>query len=178
MPRLFVSIELPEDEREALDDLCEDLPDARWTAFEQMHLTLAFLGEVDGARALDLDEELAAIRAPRFELRLHGVGFFPPRGEPRVLWAGFDRSEPLTTLQRQVARAAERAGCEIERRKFHPHVTLARLRDAPPDAVAAWLASRALFRGEPFEVRSFCLFSSVLGRDGAAHSLEREYELG
>ena len=178
MPRLFVSIELPEDQREALDDLCEELPEARWTAFDQLHLTLAFLGEVNGAKALDLDEELAAIRAQRFELTLRGVGFFPPRGEPRILWAGFERSDPLAILQRQVARAAERAGCEIERRKFHPHVTLARLRDAPPEAVVPWLAARALFRGEPFEVRSFCLFSSVLGRDGATHSLEREYELG
>jgi 2'-5' RNA ligase len=132
---------------------------------------------VDGSRALDLDEGLATIRAHAFSLTLHGVGFFPPRGEPRILWAGFEPSEPLSGLQRQIARVAHEAGCAIEKRKFHPHVTLARLAGASPSRIAAWLGRHATFRAEPFEVTRFQLMSSVLGKSGATHRLEREYEL-
>lgn len=175
--RLFVALELPEEPREQLEDLCSELPEARFTPFDQLHLTLAFLGEVDGGRARDVEEELATVRAAPLRLELRGVGHFPPRGEPRVLWAGFERSEPLLTLQRSVARHLEQAGCELERRKFHPHVTLARMRDAFPERVAAWLAERATFATEPFTVDRMTLFSSTLHRDGPIHREEATYVL-
>lgn len=177
MPRLFVAIEPPEEERERLDELCDDLPEARWTQFDQLHLTLAFIGEVDFGRARDVDEGLAALTDHGFDLGLRSVGHFPPRGEPRILWAGFAPSEPLMTLQRHVMRALEHAGCEVERRKFHPHVTLARLVDASHVRVAAWLAARSAFSGPSFAVRELHLLSSVLGRAGATHRIEATYEL-
>jgi 2'-5' RNA ligase len=177
MPRLFVAIDLPEEQRDHLDDLCAGLPEARWTPFDQLHLTLAFVGEVDGGRARDADEALAAIALPPFELALRGVGHFPPRGEPRIVWAGFAPSEALSALHRAVVRALEHAGCEIEKRKFHPHVTLGRLHAAPPERVASWLTERGAFSSGPFPVTEFLLYSSVLGREGATHRVEAEYAL-
>jgi 2'-5' RNA ligase len=177
MPRLFVSLPLPEEQRDHLDDLCSDLPDARWTPFDQLHVTLAFIGEVDGGTARDVDEALALIDLPAFELVLSGVGHFPPRGEPKILWAGFRRSEPLAALHAAIVRALRHAGCEIETRKFHPHVTLARLRGAPPERVAAWLTERGAFSSGPMLAEEFHLCSSVLGREGAIHRVEAEYPL-
>jgi RNA 2',3'-cyclic 3'-phosphodiesterase len=178
MPRLFVAFDLPEEQREHLEDLCDDLPEARWTPYDQLHVTLAFLGEVDGGRARDAAEALADVVAPPFELVLQGVGHFPPRGEPRIVWAGFAPSEELLRLQRGIVRALKDAGCEIETRKFHPHVTLGRLHAAPPERVAAWLTDRGAFSSGPFPVTEFLLYSSVLGREGATHHIEQEYPLG
>ncbi len=177
MPRLFVALDLPEEQRDLLDDLCCDLPDARWTPFDQLHVTLAFIGEVHGSLALDVEEALDDVRAPPLEIVLAGVGHFPPRGEPRVLWAGIQRSEPLLALHRQVMLALERVGCALEHRKFHPHVTLGRLRDAPPGLVAEWLAERAPFAAPPCAITEFLLYSSTLGRHGAAHVVEHAYPL-
>lgn len=177
MPRLFVAIEIPDAQRELLEDLCFGLPEARFTPFDQLHLTLAFIGEVDGGLARDADEALANVVAEPFSLTLRGVGCFPPRGEPRIAWAGFEPSPPLVSMQRSVARALEHAGCKLEKRKFHPHVTLARLHGPSPERLGAWLAERSAFAAEPFEVTEFCLFSSVLGREGATHVLEATYEL-
>lgn len=178
MPRLFVAIDLPEEQREHLEDLCFELPEARWTPHDQLHLTLAFMGEIDGSRARDVEEELSRVSCDPFELVLSGVGHFPPRGEPRIVWAGVLPSEPLASLQRQVTRALLHAGCELERRKFHPHVTLGRLHAAPPQHVASWLTERGAFSSGPFPVTEFLLYSSILGREGATHVVEREYPLG
>ena len=125
--RLFVAIDPPAEIREQLVGLCCGLPDARWVAPEQLHLTLCFIGAVTGAVFLDIREALTEIQAAPFALRLQGVGFFPPRGQPRVVWAGIAPSEPLTVLQRKIATRLPALGVELENRKFAPHLTLARL---------------------------------------------------
>ena len=86
--RLFIAIDPPQEVREQLAALCCGLPDARWTPVEQLHLTLCFIGEVSGDHFLDIREALAELHVPPFPLQLRGVGFFPPRGLPRVVWAG------------------------------------------------------------------------------------------
>ena len=177
VPRLFVAIDLPEGIQDALSGLAFGLPGAKWVPRGQIHLTLAFIGDVDGGLAADAAEALGDVNASAFELILRGLGHFPPRGEPRVAWAGLRPSDPLMQLQRSVARALEHAGCEIEKRKFHPHVTLARLTETPSRRLADWLAANGLFETSPFPVTEFLLFSSVLGSAGAAHSIEQAYPL-
>ena len=178
MPRLFVAVDLPETVRERLVDLCGGVPGARWVPPEQFHLTLSFLGDVDGGLGKDVEEALATVSAPAFELILRGVGHFPPRGEPRVLWVGFRASEPLMALQRVVERVLAQAGCELERRKFHPHVTLARLKEAPARRVVEWLGTFGGFESASFQVSEVLLYSSLLGHAGATHRVERTYPLG
>jgi 2'-5' RNA ligase len=70
--------------------LCCGLPDARWVLPEQLHLALCFIGEVSGTAFLDIRVALAELAAAPFALRLQGVGIFPPRGQPRVVWAGIN----------------------------------------------------------------------------------------
>ena len=64
----------------------------RWLAPEQQHLTLRFIGELDKGRLDEVAEALAMVRARPFELLLEGLGHFPPRGEPRVLWVGVEKA--------------------------------------------------------------------------------------
>lgn len=177
MYRLFVSIELPDDVKHSLARLSGDVPGARWLEGDEIHLTVRFIGEVDGLVYQDVLAALEGVRAAPFELALRGVGHFPPRGEPRILWAGLERSDGLRVLHDRVERALVRAGVEAEHRKFSPHVTLARLRGTPPRAVGSFIAMNGLFRTEPFTVREFHLFSSSLGAKRAVHRCEASYAL-
>ena len=175
--RLFVAIDPPDTVREQLAGICCGLPDARWTPAAQLHLTLCFIGEVDGNRFLDIREALSDCTAAPFALHLTGVGFFPPRGLPRVVWAGVERCEPLQVLQRKIVTRLFQLGIEPDNRKFSPHLTLARLGDTPPAKVGRWLEGNGLFAAGPFTVDRFLLYSSVLGRKGASHTVEQEYSL-
>ena len=176
--RLFVALPVPEPVAEALSVPYFGIPGARWMAPGPFHLTLRFLGEVAPAQALDVADALASIHLPPFPLALKGVGHFPPRGSPKVLWAGVAPSEPLLRLQQRIERAMTHAGCEPDPRRFHPHITLARLSPGTrTDRVAAFLAMYALFATEPFEVQEFGLYSSVLREEGALHVLEQAYPL-
>lgn len=157
--------------------LCCGLPDARWTPPERLHLTLCFIGEVSGAAFLDIKEALAEITAAPFALRLQGVGFFPPRGQPRVVWAGVETSEPLAVLQRKITTRLFALGQEPENRKFSPHITLARLHLTPAAKVGRYLEAHGLFTSAEFVTDRFLLYSSVLGRKGASHIVEQGYGL-
>ena len=175
--RLFVAIDPPEAIRVQVAGICCGLPDARWTEPEQLHLTLCFIGEVDGSSFLDISEALETITVARFSLQLRGVGFFPPRGLPRVVWAGIEKSEPLMTLQRKITTRLFQLGVTLENRKFTPHLTLARLGQASPAKVGRYLEANGLFTSTSFVVERFLLYSSLLGRKGASHLVEQEYVL-
>lgn len=177
MQRLFVSIDLPQAVKRELAGICLNLPGARWVADEQIHLTLRFIGEVDGAVVQDIREGLAGIQGSAFTLRLVGLGLFPPRRKPHVLWAGVDPVDPVVALRNRVESLLVRLGLEPEGRAFSPHVTLARLRDTPVARLTTYLADNALFTSSGFEVDSFHLYSSILSNNGAIHQIEASYPL-
>jgi len=177
MYRLFVAIDLPADVKEQLRPLCGGLPGARWVGGEQLHLTLRFIGEVDGGVFRDVDEQLGMVRASSFSLVLQGVGHFPPRGQPRVVWVGVEKSDPLKHLHGRVESALAEAGLDRDGRKFSPHITLARLKETPATRVGRYLEEFGLFRTEPFPVDEFTLYSSTLTRHGPVHTPEATYPL-
>src|SRR5436305_12787539 len=109
MIRLFVALDLPEDIRARLLALQGGVPGARWSTNEQLHLTLRFIGEVDGNVAHDVDDALAVIREPPFSLELSGVGEFGGK-KPRALWAGVKTNDALLHLQRKIETARQRSG--------------------------------------------------------------------
>jgi 2'-5' RNA ligase len=175
--RLFLALDLPEQGRAELRQLCCGLPGARWLPPEQLHLTLRFLGETDKAMFRTISHALAEIRCPAFSIQLRGIGFFPPRKTPHTLWAGIDTSEELLLLRRKIASVSAAVGLAPEQRKFTPHVTLARLRNTPPDKIGGFLMQHSLLAPPPFQVSAFRLYSSVLRRSGAEHYAEAEYPL-
>ena len=175
--RLFVAIDPPSEIRDQLTTLCCGLPETRWTPPEQLHLTLCFIDEVSGTAFLDIKEALEEIKVAPFALRLQGVGFFPQRGQPRVIWAGVATSESLSVLQRKITTRLFALGLEPENRKFSPHITLARLHQTPASKVGKYLELHGLLNSTPFAVEKFLLYSSILGRKGASHLVEQEYIL-
>lgn len=176
MIRLFTAIEIPYSAARALERLRGGVPGARWIDSENYHITLTFIGEVDRRLAGELDDALAEIDAPAFELRLTGVGSFG-RSPPRALWAGVEPVPELAALQAETSRAVSRLGVRLESRKFMPHVTLARLRHADDAALAAYLARHALFATERFVVDRFVLMSSRPSKGGGPYGTERAYPL-
>jgi RNA 2',3'-cyclic 3'-phosphodiesterase len=176
MMRLFVALALPDEIAEPLVLLQGGIPGARWCQCEQLHLTLRFIGEVDGRDAAAIDDALVSIRAPRFTLQLKGVGEFGGKN-PRALWAGIRDDTAVQHLQRKIESALQRIGLPAEERKFAPHVTLARLRGSPRDRVITFLAAHALYASPPFDVNAFILYSSHLSPNGSLYRPEHAYPL-
>ena len=174
--RLFVALPMPGAVAHALMLLQGGVPGARWQTREQMHLTLRFIGEVNGSDIRALDDALAGIEVPAFELQLHGVGQFGNK-QPHALWAGLRKHEMLDHLQRRIDNAIRRVGQPQDAHKFAAHVTLARLRHPDLDKVREWLIEHALFTSAEFPVASFCLYSSKLTSDGSIYRVEQDYPL-
>lgn len=178
MHRLFVAIDLPEEIKTSLSSLCYGLPGAKWVDMEQVHLTLRFIGEVDGGIFRDIRSVLEDVDSETFDVEIKGLGCFPPRKAPRVLWAGLESSAAMLELKQKVDSRLMRVGIESEKRKFSPHITLARFRQKPSlQRVADYLSGNGLFSLPPFPVADFHLYSSVLTPKGALHQIEASYPL-
>ncbi len=175
--RLFVAIALPEDLRARLSRMQQGVPAARWVDPDNLHLTLRFIGEADGIEAQDLDAALTQVRAARFAMTLAGIDRFGQGRKSRALWVGVAPVPELDRLRRKVEQAVQAAGFAPERRKFKPHITLARLKGDPGYPLHDHLAYHAAFRAESFEVGAFVLYSSLLARAGAIYTPERVYPL-
>lgn len=177
MYRLFVAIDLPEEARSAIRDLQRPIPGGKWVDMAQFHLTLRFIGDADESLFARIRDELAGIASPSFSLSLRGVGCFPPKRDPRVLWVGIDRSEGLLGLRNLVEASLVRSGLEPEERSFSPHITIARLRGVKLAALSPFLRDHERFSVQPFPVSEFILYSSTLTPRGAIHRKEAVYPL-
>ena len=177
MLRLFVGIALPPALRLRLSLLCAGVPGARWVDPGNLHLTLRFIGAVDEGEACDIDAALLRIRAPRFALTLAGAGQFGSGAGARALWIGVAANSDLFRLHDKVERALQRAGRPPEPRRYAPHVTLARLRQAPAARLQSFLADHSLYRADPFTVERFSLIASHLARSGAIYEDQADYRL-
>jgi RNA 2',3'-cyclic 3'-phosphodiesterase len=176
--RLFIAVDLPDTVKDQLGKLCIGITGAKWVKRDQMHLTLRFIGEVDDAQAEAIKAALSGIRSAPFTMTLDGVGHFPPKGKPHVLWVGVTAPPQLTQLQRQIENALLSLNLPPEDHPFSPHITLARFRmPPPPEAMRQYLAHHTAFRTETIAVESFVLFSSQLAPQGAAYRHEAVYPL-
>jgi 2'-5' RNA ligase len=177
MPRLFTGIEIPDEQREEIARLRQPLPGgSKWTDPADFHLTLRFAGDVSNERAAELADRLAGISSDAFELRLAGASAFGGN-EPRSLYVGVEPSAELEALARANDRAARAVGIPADPRGFKPHVTIARLKYAPPDMVARVLARIGGFRSHPFLVGRFVLFSSKPKVGGGPYVQEATFPL-
>lgn len=178
--RLFIALNLPEPLEATLLALIRELDpagrEARWSTAGTIHVTLKFLGEVDEARLDPLVQVLEEIRGPALEVSVFGLGFFPSRRAPRVLWAGV-RSIRLATLQAKIERRTAGIGFEAGNRAFQGHVTLGRATRRGRMGGAILKRSERFGGAEfgRFTARGFCLFRSHLGTGRAAHEKLREF---
>jgi 2'-5' RNA ligase len=176
MPRLFTALEIPRDAALSLSLLRGGLPGARWVDVEDYHITLRFIGDVEGHVADEIANALDRVRRPAFTLTLSGVGAFGGR-KPHAVWAGVAASPDLTALQGEIERICQRLGLASDPRKFMPHVTLARLRNSSPAEVAHYLSARGNFAAAPFRAGRFVLMSSRDSVGGGPYIVEEAWPL-
>lgn len=135
--RCFVCVELDPGVRKALGDWLSRLrslaPRIRWVDDGALHVTLKFCGEIEPTRLIKLqaalEQSLTARKIRPFDLEISGVGAFPGWRQPRILWVGIGgEDDQLYRIAGLVENAGGAVGLERERRPFHPHVTIARIK--------------------------------------------------
>ena len=179
--RLFVGIEISPAAVNATTELIAELRAARttlaprsriaWVTAERLHITVRFIGHVDDRRA----DEIRAVLAPPlaldpFDLTIAGVGTFPPKGPPRVVWAGLTvGSAELIAIESTVSERLVRAGVPREERTYNPHLTLARVRDAAGLRPASFAGFGEIGLGTT-SVDAITLFESRLSPKGPTYA--------
>lgn len=178
--RLFIAIPVPEDVRDRiLVDTAEmrgRYPDLKWTGRDAYHLTLSFLGETEEKMVEPIREAMdkAATNNKTFEMELAGIGSFPKKGPPRVLYVpvvkGFDETK---RLHGSLVRALGDLGPQ-ERKKFTPHLTLARIKGKKESPDPRENGNGLHFS---FTCSKLVLYRSHLHPEGARYEVIEESEL-
>jgi RNA 2',3'-cyclic 3'-phosphodiesterase len=176
MPRLFTGLEIPPEVCQTLSSLRGGLPGARWIDPDNYHVTLRFIGDIDGISENEIASILARVDRRPFEVTVQGLTSFGGR-KPRAVVATIVPSRPLIELQAELERMMQRIGLNPEGRKFIPHVTLARLYDASNQDVADYLSLRGYFPSKAFTAERFVLFSSRASTGGGPYVVEDSYAL-
>ena len=176
MPRLFTGLEVPPEIADTLAAMRGGLPGARWARPEDYHITLRFIGDIDGRTARDIEDELAAARVTPMSITVTGLDAFGG-AKPHAVIAQIAASKPLVELQAEHERAMRRIGLPPEKRKFTPHVTLARLRQASVLDVADYLSTRGGFPAITFTPERFVLYSAREQTGGGPYVVEAGYPL-
>src|ERR1700759_4925790 len=176
MPRLFTGLEIPAEIGQTLSGLGGGLPGPRWIDPENYHVTLRFIGDIDGMYANEIASMLFRVNRKPFEVKLQGLSSCAARN-PRAVLPPARPSRPLIELQAELERMMQRMGLDPEGRKFTPHVTLARLHDASSQDVADYLSVRGYFPSKVFTADRFVLFSSRASTGGGPYVVEDSYEL-
>lgn len=184
--RLFCAVELPQGVRaEAaryISRLREAQPEVRasWDREEKLHLTLKFFGDTAEDRVARLMEALsrAASHVNPFELLIRGTGAFPPAGLARVLWLGVDDSTGrLIELHQRIEEECAPLGFARERKRFHPHLTIARLRSQEGARKIAGLHKSMEFESDAFTVAEIVLIKSDLAPQGSRYTKLSRHKL-
>jgi 2'-5' RNA ligase len=178
MPRLFTGLEIPTAIGHELSALRGGLPGARWVEPENYHITLRFIGDIDGSVARDVYAILSECRsrAP-IDVTLDRLDTFGG-GKPRALFARAKPTGELSEVQGEQERLLRRIGLVPETRRFTPHVTLARLRNTSPGEVAEYLALRGPFPQLIFTAERFVLYSARASTGGGPYVVEAAYPFG
>ena len=184
--RLFIAINLPESERNAIHESTAALRAAAgfvtWVAPECIHLTMKFLGEQREDQVPAIRSALTGVARRYHPLRLGvgGVGAFPHLRSPRIFWMGVAADPKLELLHHDLEVACEALGHDVDARAFRPHVTLGRVkRDASSDAMRtiAELARGVRYAGT-VDVRSIDIMQSELSSAGPRYSVLDAIPLG
>lgn len=169
--RAFVALDLPGPLIGALTRLQAGLTVGRPVPEENLHLTLAFLGDIREEQAWALAEGLEALSAAPVPLTLRGVDL--PGRSPNLIWIGAEPAPELIRLHDKVARLAREAGVALERRRFSPHVTLARFPRAlsaqEERGIGAFLALNGAASCPPGQADTVTLYRSHLHEDGPVY---------
>ena len=178
MKRVFIAIDIPPEARTKVAEYMDKLKEAGralrvgWERPEKLHLTLKFLGDVDDNQLSHINDAVKKVSAEfaAFRSGIYGNGRFPPKGDPRVLWLGLTGDETFLKLAHSLDREIAKIGFEPEKRAFHAHLTIARLREPHRStALAATHVSNG-FQLVEFDVKEIVIYESRLQPGGSAYS--------
>lgn len=176
MPRLFFGLEIPGTIKSELLRMKTDLAGARWQQANQLHLTLAFLGEIEASRVPYVQSLAREAHHSPFELRVQGLGCFGRTEKPKILWAGVTPETELRALQQRLASELTDNGFELQNRSFKPHITLSRFR-ANAGSVAPLLGRHPDTPFGSLAIHEFVLFESNPGPQGSVYTVLERYPL-
>lgn len=179
--RLFVALDIPEEAADYIADVQKkvrgEIRAERWQSLHNFHLTLHFLGEVheELVPALCTDMDIVSEIIAPFSLQIGGFGAFPHLERPRVLWLGLrGEIDPLKQLHLLLGKRFDlHHGLSYDKKKYSPHITLARGPKTGPGGVPAADWNERFLRAEPlsWRVNSFHLYRSELKPEGAVHTV-------
>jgi len=174
--RSFIALPVPGEVTRHLGRLHESVPPAagriRWVRAEAMHLTCTFLGDIEQEQIEPIGAAMSAAAASvdPFVTSLDGVGAFPDFRRPRVVWVGYaDGEQETIELKSRLDETLEPLGFEPERRRFHPHLTLGRVKEAGDRRALEHAASEWVIPFENWVTGELVLFRSILSRQGASY---------
>lgn len=178
MIRTFIAIEIPEQVitqiARAQSEL-RPLPGSRiaWVKPLGVHLTLKFLGDVPESDIERISSIVgnAAAKTPPFELKTGSPGGFPNIRKPRILWWGIEESEPLAEAQMSIDRGLGEIGFPVEKKSFHPHLTIGRVKHLDRDSDIPARFGSFEFKTVTWQVREIRVMSSILKPAGAEYSV-------
>ena len=176
MPRLFFGLEIPESIKTSVLTVKTDINGARWQSEAQLHLTLAFLGEVESEQVTLARNNARKVTHPPFELEASGLGCFGQEESPKILWAGISPEAELRELQHILAQRLITDGFTLQNPSFKPHITLSRFR-AGAGSVAGLIEHYQRTRFGSWPVQGFALFESSPGQSGSVYTVLERYPL-
>lgn len=177
--RAFIAVEISADVRaqalKLIKELAPRTSSVRWVEPQTMHVTLAFLGEIEMLDIPQLCDAMAdaVAEVPPFDLQFVGAGAFPSVDRPRTIWLGTgDGAEAMRELQRSLQDRLDAMGYRGESRQYRPHLTLGRLKgndEQPGGELSRRLVELRDFPGGATDVNEIVLFSSVMHRSGPTY---------
>ena len=167
--RLFTAIDIPKDLKIKLNDFVADLRDWKRASARQLHITLLFLGECTDDERKKISNLLRSVSFKSFELTVDGFGVFPNRNDPRILWAGINKTGALMELQSNISETLQGYGSDTDFPDYIPHITLARRKNGRGrDRNIEELIEKKGVQSS-FRANCFILKRSVLLPEGSHH---------
>jgi len=176
MLRLFAGLDPGRTTKQSLNTLCYGIENARWVHWNNMHVTLRFIGETLEYKRIV--QALDEIDFHPFEISVRGVGIFSNKDIPHTLYATVEESEDLSNLQALIEKKLREIGLPLDKRAFHPHITLARLDERAPGAqIADFLTRHVLYTIPSMKIEDFSLYSSKRRDTGSEYTIEQSFAL-
>ena len=184
MKRVFIAIKINpgKDLADFIASLKSDLKDERisWTEKENIHITLAFLGDTEElmlGKVKDMLKRTCPMEEP-FSILLRGAGVFKSFSDPRILWAGIENSEKLVSLQGVIRTGLSESGISVEERQFTPHLTLGRIRNIMnKEKLRSIIESNSGKEWQTVNVNEVTFYESILMQTGAVYRPMEIYKL-
>ncbi len=175
MDRIFFAIPLSDEIKRIMETVQKSMKGMpgkiKWVEPEKIHLTIKFVGDTDTEKVESLYKAVDKLSLPQpFQITLSETGMFPGPGRPRILWVGIQESQSLQSIAKQVDDKFTIHGIKKEKRDFHPHLTVGRVkgRGLPDETVKTFLNINV--PNETMQVDSIVCYRSDLTPQGAEYT--------